>query len=238
MCQAGAFWINSHPTMKMHTTVSSKEIQKARRLAKRTRSAVACARCKASKVKCNDYRPCKQCLENLNCCDNGTFQYSAKQEVTRKAEYNRHISGSSSLSTQSQAQDYSKEIEIIPQKFNVPATALLKTHPNHSGAADLFQGYSDAVCRVFQSVPLGLSSGCPILTSVPQNQHSTQFSQQLKLDLPLNPPCLLPSLHGPRLLSRRSQRSSIAARRRRRFLSCSPASSAFSSVRRAPRRLP
>ena len=168
-------------------------------MAKRTRSAVACARCKASKVKCNDYRPCKQCLENLNCCDNGTFQYSAKQEVTRKAEYNRHISGSSSLSTQSQAQDYSKEIEIIPQKFNVPATALLKTHPNHSGAADLFQGYSDAVCRVFQSVPLGLSSGCPILTSALQNQHSTQlavqhFSQQLKLDLPLNPPFLHPSV--------------------------------------------
>ena len=83
MCHAGAFWINSHPTMKMHTTVSSKEIQKARRLAKRTRSAVACARCKASKVKCNDYRPCKQCVENLNSCDNGTFRYSTKQEIAQ-----------------------------------------------------------------------------------------------------------------------------------------------------------
>ena len=178
----------------MHTTVSSKEIQKARRLAKRTRSAVACARCKVSKVKCNDYRPCKQCVENLRSCDNGTFRYSMKKDVARKAEYDRRISGSSSLSTQSQALDYSKEIGIIPQRFDLPETALSKTHPNLLGAADFVHVYSDAVDRVLQSVPLGPSSGCPFLTSIPQNQYSTQFSPQLKLDVPLNPPFFLPSI--------------------------------------------
>ena len=172
----------------MHTTVSSKEIQKARRLAKRTRSAVACARCKASKVKCNDYRPCKQCFENLNSCDNGPFQYSTKQEVTRKIEYDRHISGSSSLSIQSQGQDYSKETGIIPRKFNVLATVLSKTHPNLLGTANIFHSYSDSVDRVLQSAPLGSSSACPFLTSVPQNHDS----QNLNLDVPLNPTFLLP----------------------------------------------
>ena len=59
----------------MHTThpsvVSSKEIQRVRRLAKRVRAAVACARCKSFKVKCNDYRPCKQCSDNSCVCEVG-----------------------------------------------------------------------------------------------------------------------------------------------------------------------
>ena len=50
---------------QMHPSVSSKQIQKARQMAKRSRTAVACARCKAAKIKCSDYRPCKQCV-NFN----------------------------------------------------------------------------------------------------------------------------------------------------------------------------
>jgi hypothetical protein len=46
----------------MSQRVSSKEIQVARRNAKRTRSAVACVRCKMGKIKCSDYRPCKGCV--------------------------------------------------------------------------------------------------------------------------------------------------------------------------------
>ncbi len=43
--------------------VSSKAIQKARRNALRTRALAACVPCKTSKMKCNDYRPCKRCKE-------------------------------------------------------------------------------------------------------------------------------------------------------------------------------
>ncbi len=42
--------------------VSSKDIQKARQMAKRNRSALACAQCKTAKSKCSDYRPCKHCV--------------------------------------------------------------------------------------------------------------------------------------------------------------------------------
>ena len=43
--------------------VSSKDLQKARRIAKRNRTAVSCLRCKKSKVKCSDYRPCPRCVD-------------------------------------------------------------------------------------------------------------------------------------------------------------------------------
>ena len=54
----------------MHPSLSSKEIQKARRIAKRTRAAVACARCKSAKSKCNDFRPCKPCADAFVSCEN------------------------------------------------------------------------------------------------------------------------------------------------------------------------
>ena len=43
--------------------VTSEDIQKARRSAKRSRVGVACARCKSLKIKCSNYRPCKHCLD-------------------------------------------------------------------------------------------------------------------------------------------------------------------------------
>jgi hypothetical protein len=50
----------------MPERVSSKEIQAARRNAKRNRSAVACFRCRVGKTKCSDYRPCKGCVNSKN----------------------------------------------------------------------------------------------------------------------------------------------------------------------------
>ena len=47
----------------------AKEIQKARQMARRNRSAVACARCKATKSKCSDYRPCKHCASVKVSCE-------------------------------------------------------------------------------------------------------------------------------------------------------------------------
>ncbi len=36
-------------------------LQRARRMALRSRAAVACLLCKASKARCSDYRPCARC---------------------------------------------------------------------------------------------------------------------------------------------------------------------------------
>jgi hypothetical protein len=48
----------------MHASVSSMDIQKARRSARRKRASIACDRCKVAKVKCSDYRPCKNCQDS------------------------------------------------------------------------------------------------------------------------------------------------------------------------------
>ena len=45
----------------MLSAISTKDLQKARRNAERKRASIACARCKAGKTKCSDYRPCKKC---------------------------------------------------------------------------------------------------------------------------------------------------------------------------------
>ena len=37
-------------------------------MAKRNRAAIACARCKESKTKCSDFRPCKQCTKSNIIC--------------------------------------------------------------------------------------------------------------------------------------------------------------------------
>ena len=50
------------------TEVSSEDIQKARQTAKRSRTSVACSRCKTGKMKCSDYRPCKQCTNSKIAC--------------------------------------------------------------------------------------------------------------------------------------------------------------------------
>ena len=52
-----------------HNEVSSKDIQRARRIALRTRSSAACAKCRETKTKCNDYRPCARCKRNGEACD-------------------------------------------------------------------------------------------------------------------------------------------------------------------------
>ena len=66
----------------MHPAVSSKQIQKARQMAKRSRTAVACVRCKAAKSKCSDYRPCKQCVNSNSRCAE-----ASKSESTSKTSF-------------------------------------------------------------------------------------------------------------------------------------------------------
>ncbi len=45
----------------MRPTVDSALLLRARRLAKRSRAETACQLCKASKLRCSDYRPCARC---------------------------------------------------------------------------------------------------------------------------------------------------------------------------------
>jgi hypothetical protein len=64
--------------------VSSRDLQKARRIAKRRRASVACNRCKAAKTKCSDYRPCKQCSMSKaaqSCVQRSPIQSNSPSEM-------------------------------------------------------------------------------------------------------------------------------------------------------------
>ncbi len=45
----------------MHTKQQQDPLQRARRMAQRSRAAAACLPCKTSKARCSDYRPCARC---------------------------------------------------------------------------------------------------------------------------------------------------------------------------------
>ncbi len=66
---------------------STKELVRVRRLAQRQRAAVACARCRLSKKKCNEYRPCKKCTSlNVKCVEDsgkGPDSVQILQRVSR-----------------------------------------------------------------------------------------------------------------------------------------------------------
>lgn len=49
------------PLISLPTT---KDLKRARRLAKKTRASVACEACKKIKRRCGDYRPCPRCIAN------------------------------------------------------------------------------------------------------------------------------------------------------------------------------
>ena len=50
--------------------VSSRDLQRVRRMARRSRTLNSCTSCKTARTKCNDFRPCSRCRRlGLACCD-------------------------------------------------------------------------------------------------------------------------------------------------------------------------
>ena len=54
----------SMPEDSQSNFVSSRDLQKARRMAQRSRILPACANCEAAKAKCSKARPCRRCVRN------------------------------------------------------------------------------------------------------------------------------------------------------------------------------
>ena len=88
--------------------VSSEDLQRARRSAKRKRCGMACFGCKLAKVRCCDYRPCSRCVKagEENACLNGTAVLFARSIQYRSIKIylfafsrhrNRHLESMSLL---------------------------------------------------------------------------------------------------------------------------------------------
>jgi hypothetical protein len=80
-------------------SVSTKDLIRARRLAARRRAAVACARCKASKLRCTDNRPCKKCAHsNFECVEvksSDSFHIDFRNMQDDSNNHNQEISSCS-----------------------------------------------------------------------------------------------------------------------------------------------
>ena len=82
--------------------VSSKDIQKARRSAMKTRAAAACLRCKSAKSKCNVTRPCDRCTKRghgISCREEKNFTSDFELDgdnyapmMKRRPDVNNHLS--------------------------------------------------------------------------------------------------------------------------------------------------
>ena len=85
--------------------VSSKDIQKARQNAKRSRTAVACSRCKAGKTKCSEFRPCKQCVVSRvadGCSNANTGRSNSSPSGVKALTHGSVLGCSTEISTFSQ----------------------------------------------------------------------------------------------------------------------------------------
>ena len=85
--------------------VSSKDIQVARRSAKRTRALSACMRCKRAKIKCSDFRPCKSCTDaqiGPSCRDTTT---TTKKSIVCSRKKKIESGSDSTISCETKVQD-------------------------------------------------------------------------------------------------------------------------------------
>jgi hypothetical protein len=98
--------------------VSTKDLIRVRRLAARRRAASACARCKRSKIRCSDNRPCKKCSNsNLECF-----------EASKGGQHTQHIASS----------DISGDLHFPAQSFLEPDTfaSLLRENQQDTSIGD------------------------------------------------------------------------------------------------------
>ena len=204
---------------------------------KRTRSAVACARCKASKKKCNDYRPCKQCTDSFNICHKVDMQGSklASSNKTIKREYDEHVSRplTSSLQIRSEKRienlqnvNHTSFPERILADYPLPMTRL-----NLYSTGCILQKNAQTLSPLSHFMLEDFSIGRPLAIQPPPNL-------PLNLYVPFSEPTFLRCYQGLHLSLYRWQKACESASRRRRFLPSLPTSSAFSWPRHRRRPSP
>lgn len=159
----------------------AKGIQKARRMAKRNRTLIACAKCKAAKSKCSDSRPCKNCTDSGSVCreamaslENGEHCRSWDSEL-----FPEHATSHQPKFFKSQ---FVAGLEINP----FPASLLNYKGPTLSCKTVCTPALSDMACDRRASLPLNLDI-CQNLPSI---------SHFLRPSLGINPPPIC-QLLGP-----------------------------------------
>ena len=180
----------------MHSPVSSKEIQKARRSAKRTKSAVACARCKVSKVKCNDYRPCKNCTESVNPCQD--FKDFRDSGTMGNAQHVQQFSIPNASNMQSRREHVSNEMQFEKFKQRIGGIAMTAQPTKYPDLQSSAYAFPQRLVLQQQQVLQQSSESNPHSTSSPQIKY---FPPYVHCNGWPNPQVALNSPSFPRLLA-------------------------------------
>jgi hypothetical protein len=159
--------------------VSSKEIQKARRIAKRVRASVACAGCRYKKAKCSEFRPCKLCVSAGTACNDSSGAVNTKPNSHRNSRYNdpADFNTPGYLHSQGKSLDEARFRTIStdhrpPPKFQTPQMigsdqpALFSSMPHQY--APLLVDYG-----AFRSAPIASNFSLPsvMMNSIPLFHH-------------------------------------------------------------------
>ena len=184
-------------------SVSTKDLQIARRNAKRTRASKACVRCRSSKTQCSDYRPCKRCKNTglgRSCIENDTDECVAYQFVNPcptpspacEMKSISHEANATSMGTKGYIQESSQrnKPESVPHPIElVPAAQASHLSFTMSGSAngDLQQALGRSV-RLATNIsmpdvnnvqrpypPLSASISAALLSALPSTRHGTAY---------------------------------------------------------------
>ena len=171
-------------------SVSTKDLQIARRNAKRTRASKACVRCKSSKTQCSDYRPCKRC-KNTGlggiCIDKDADESVAYQFVSacptpspaREMISIAHEPNATSLGTK----DHNQESSQRNKPKSIPFSAELVPAAQASHLSFTMSGSANADLQQALARSIGLSTdiSMPHVNNVqrPNSEHSTSINAAL-----------------------------------------------------------
>jgi hypothetical protein len=198
------------------TGVMSKDLRIARLSAKRQRTSVACARCKISKIKCSDFRPCKKCVNaNSECYEiqesNRVLPRlvrSVKRTEKRNQKSHDHTLHSTT-STLEHTQDWSENpaaaaarslaslsgvhIRASPSNFQETPSSFSVNHRCIFDLASISQhGYPDL--DSWSSLPVGQLSMLPAPTSTPKQLRDNMPTLMKPISCPATTQLALPLL--------------------------------------------
>ncbi len=117
-------------------------LKRARRIAQRSRAALACMPCKASKVRCSDHRPCSRCMKTGAefCVDPQSTPQTVLFDTTRKltsiCTFDRLIGSETDAAYYSNQLFPMTEFSLVPNSFTISQPANLfyeiDTESNHT----------------------------------------------------------------------------------------------------------
>ena len=200
--------------------LSYKDLLRVRRIAKRTRVYAACFRCKASKIKCSNIRPCEKCVGTLQerNCTTESLVWSARSRIPTNQQSAERVENAETHTDYFQAQTITaptsardqKSKTVIPGVWSSPDVqgeihphSIVSLIPGNNPHSPTFPTVNESGYGALlqSSSTTSFSSHTPLPPAPSSWHHPTPLlsplaaSALLGLQLPATPSPLLPPLN-------------------------------------------